>query len=650
MSILSIEAVEKSWFGRKLLDRVSLRLDKGDKLALIGENGTGKTTLFKLIMGQESIDAGRIVLASGTVVGYLSQTPEVVRSETETALDHPALQEAEAKMRRLEHEIADAHAADEHAASDKNIDDVLAAYSQAMARFEALGGYDYAPRLAQILSGLGFKGESLDQPLRSLSGGERMRVQMARILISEPDLLMLDEPTNHLDVSGIEWLEDYLTRFGGTVLFISHDRSFIDACATNVAELAGSKIQVYRGNYSKYLEQKAIEDDFARLEIKRLGEAVKRESEVAQTMLSHRKMSSYHSREKKVMKLSAALEEARGKLKAGPGRMNFHFIPKERDGDPKRTILKAEGLGMAYGDRVLFEGLDFSLGAVEHLVLAGPNGCGKTTLLHILQGETEGFSGQVQVSAGIRYAAMGQYVPFEDETLTVLEELAARSDLPEGELRSRLARFGFTDVTVFKEIHVLSGGERARLYLCCLLEEEPDLLYLDEPTNHLDIHSRDILEQALADFTGAILAVSHDRFFIDRIASKILGFVEGEVLPFFNYKQYRRAAREAQIEAIARLSEQRLAQRQEKAEAAERQNRQAGINPAEIRRRNAKRQETMNGLERQMAELEAEKEAIESSLDETTGRDTYLRLAEIMETYEAAQDRYLELAIEAEEA
>ncbi len=650
MSILSIEAVEKSWFGRKLLDRVSLRLDKGDKLALIGENGTGKTTLFKLIMGQESIDAGRIVLASGTVVGYLSQTPEVVRSETETALDHPALQEAEAKMRRLEHEIADAHAADEHAASDKNIDDVLAAYSQAMARFEALGGYDYAPRLAQILSGLGFKGESLDQPLRSLSGGERMRVQMARILISEPDLLMLDEPTNHLDVSGIEWLEDYLTRFGGTVLFISHDRSFIDACATNVAELAGSKIQVYRGNYSKYLEQKAIEDDFARLEIKRLGEAVKRESEVAQTMLSHRKMSSYHSREKKVMKLSAALEEARGKLKAGPGRMNFHFIPKERDGDPKRTILKAEGLGMAYGDRVLFEGLDFSLGAQEHLVLAGPNGCGKTTLLHILQGETEGFSGQVQVSAGIRYAAMGQYVPFEDETLTVLEELAARSDLPEGELRSRLARFGFTDVTVFKEIHVLSGGERARLYLCCLLEEEPDLLYLDEPTNHLDIHSRDILEQALADFTGAILAVSHDRFFIDRIASEILGFVEGEVLPFFNYKQYRRAAREAQIEAIARLSEQRLAQRQEKAEAAERQNRQAGINPAEIRRRNAKRQETMNGLERQMAELEAEKEAIESSLDETTGRDTYLRLAEIMETYEAAQDRYLELAIEAEEA
>lgn len=650
MSILSIEAVEKSWFGRKLLDRVSLRLDKGDKLALIGENGTGKTTLFKLIMGQESIDAGRIVLASGTVVGYLSQTPEVVRSETETALDHPALQEAEAKMRRLEHEIADAHAADEHAASDKNIDDVLAAYSQAMARFEALGGYDYAPRLAQILSGLGFKGESLDQPLRSLSGGERMRVQMARILISEPDLLMLDEPTNHLDVSGIEWLEDYLTRFGGTVLFISHDRSFIDACATNVAELAGSKIQVYRGNYSKYLEQKAIEDDFARLEIKRLGEAVKRESEVAQTMLSHRKMSSYHSREKKVMKLSAALEEARGKLKAGPGRMNFHFIPKERDGDPKRTILKAEGLGMAYGDRVLFEGLDFSLGAVEHLVLAGPNGCGKTTLLHILQGETEGFSGQVQVSAGIRYAAMGQYVPFEDETLTVLEELATRSDLPEGELRSRLARFGFTDVTVFKEIHVLSGGERARLYLCCLLEEEPDLLYLDEPTNHLDIHSRDILEQALADFTGAILAVSHDRFFIDRIASEILGFVEGEVLPFFNYKQYRRAAREAQIEAIARLSEQRLAQRQEKAEAAERQNRQAGINPAEIRRRNAKRQETMNGLERQMAELEAEKEAIESSLDETTGRDTYLRLAEIMETYEAAQDRYLELAIEAEEA
>lgn len=642
MSVLSIEAVDKSWFGRKLLDQVSLRLDKGDKLALIGENGAGKTTLFKLINGLETIDAGRIVIAAGTVIGYLTQSLDTVKNDHERALDHPGLQAAEARMRSLEHTIS--------AASDSDRQTALNDYAKATAEFEALGGYDYAHRLAQILSGLGFKGDSLDQPLISLSGGERMRVQMARLLISEPDLLMLDEPTNHLDVSGIEWLEDYIKRFGGTVIFISHDRSFIDHCASSVAELANGRIQLYTGNYSKYLMEKEVQQDFARQEVSRLSEAVKRESEVVQTMLSHRAFGSYHSREKKVAKLSAQLEDARQRIARGPGRMNFHFIPKERDGDPKRIILATEDLQKSYGDRLIFSNVEFTLAAGEHFVIAGPNGCGKTTLLRLLQGRDDEFSGTVKLAAGIRYASMGQYVPFEDESITVIAELAKRSDLPETELRNRLARFGFTDVTVFKLISVLSGGERARLYLCCLLEEEPDLLYLDEPTNHLDIHSRDILEQALVDFSGAIIAVSHDRYFIEKLANKVLGFIGSNVESFFNYDNYRRQARETEAKEQQRLTEERQEERRLKAEAIPNRSKRNGINPAELRRQSAKRQEELAELERTIGKLETEKDEIEAGLSEETGDDVYLRLAEILELLEQKQDRYLEVAIEIEDA
>lgn len=642
MSVLSIEAVDKSWFGRKVLNQISLRVDKGEKIALVGENGSGKTTLFRLIQGLESIDQGRIILASGTVPAYLSQSLEPLESDDETALDNPLLRSCEERLRSLEQEISSAESSDQEKTA-------LAQYTAVTSEFESLGGYDYAARLSQVLAELGFKGDHLNLPLTALSGGERMRVAMARMLVSRADLLLLDEPTNHLDLSAIEWLEDYINRFRGTVLFISHDRSFIENCATQVAELAHSKLKIYSGNYSRYLLEKEIQEDYARQSVKRLKEAVKTETQVVQTMLSHRDFGAYHSREKKLARLTAELEEIKEKISSGPAKMNFHFVPTERSGDPNRQILEVDGLSKAYDGRRLFSNVSFTLRANEHIVIAGPNGCGKTTLLRQLMGQDTEHTGIVKVSKGIRFAAMGQYVPFEDESLTVYQELERRSNLVETELRSRLARFSFTDVTVFKQISVLSGGERSRLYLCCLLEENPDLLYLDEPTNHLDIHSRDILENALTDFTGAILAVSHDRYFIDKLADRVLGFHDREVRAYFSYDKYRRAVKNSN-ETKQDPGLPARESKQDTYSASRSADNPAVIrrNKAEQRRHEAKQRNQLKSLENQLGELENEKAELERSIQVDTTPEIYQRLADIIHLLDVTQESYLNLAIEIE--
>ncbi len=642
MSVLSIEAVEKSYFGRKILDKISLAVNKGDKLALIGDNGAGKSTLFNCISKKEVLDGGRIVLASGVVPALFAQSLEEVQDDSETALNHPVLEKLEKDINAYADLIASSQ-------TDSDRQNAMSKYSLAMAAFESMGAYDYKHRLAQILAGLGFDGDLLERPLIHLSGGERMRVQMARLLITNPDLLLLDEPTNHLDIAGIEWLEDYIIRFGGTCIFISHDRSFIDNCATRVAELSNANLFDYNGNYSQYLIEKEIQADYARQEVARLKEAVSHEEDVVQTMLSHRKFGQYHSREKKVVKLSNQLNEAKKLLNHGPMRMNFHFIPKEFSGDRNKIILETEDLAKSFGDLNLFKDLNFNLRANEHQVIAGPNGCGKTTLLKILSLKDTEFEGKIKLADQITYASMGQHIPFEDETLRVYDELSRRSDLNETEIRNRLARFGFTDVTVFKEIKVLSGGERARLYLCCLLEEQPDLLFLDEPTNHLDIHSRNILEQALEDYSGAILAVSHDRYFIERIADKVQGFIGQEIRPYQKYQHYRQDARQFEMEQSKIDAKDALAKRLAKEKELEKSKKPIGKSPATLRREAAKRVEQMQALEREMDALEAEKTEIEANISETTPADTYERLAEILQLIEDKQDLYLLLAIEHEE-
>lgn len=639
MSLLSIENISKSFFGQPLLNGISLQINRGDRIALIGENGTGKTTLFRLITGALEPDSGRIVKASGCVLGYLTQHTEEMNDIRQSSLNSSELDTLEARLRELEIAISRAHETAPERSSDGSLERLMAEYERVTRRFETAGGYTYAARMAAVLAGLGLSGDALERPVASLSGGERMRTGMARLLIGSPDLLLLDEPTNHLDMDGIEWLEDYMNHFGGTICFISHDRSFVNRTANKVCELRDNRLYTYSGNYDQYLAQKAIEQDFARQTVQRLEAEVARQKGVVQTMLSHRNISGYHAREKVVAKLSEQLAAARTQVDRGTRRMNFHFVPEARGGDPDRILLRAENLSKAFGSRRLFDGLFLELKASDKLFIAGPNGCGKSTLIKVLTGQDPDFDGQVRLSATVTYAEMGQYVAFADESRTLLDELSARSDMTGTEMRSRLARFGFRDQDVFKTIDVLSGGERSRLYLCCLLEEKPDLLFLDEPTNHLDIHSMEILEDALRDYDGAILGISHDRAFIGACATRVAGFLGQTVACFDRYDQYRQAAR-------AYAAEQRaLEQAERKSEVSQKQADQRVVRQSKTERRRAlsKLTQAVKAAENAIHALETEQNELNAAIGPDTGAEVYRRMAEITEELERAYDTYFEL-------
>ncbi len=535
MSLLSIEQIEHSYFGRKVLDGISLRLDRGERLALIGENGAGKTTLMRLIMGLEKPDAGRIVLANQAIPAYLSQMQDVSEYAGASSLMNPQLARLEDELRTLEHEIAaTAHQPAAHARA-------LARYAERTAAFESLGGYDFPRRMNEALRGLGLEEDVILRPVASLSGGEKMRVALARMLLSEPDLLLLDEPTNHLDLDAMEWLERYLTAFKGAVLLISHDRTFIDHTATAVAELAGGHITVRPGNYTQFREIEAAEQYTVGRELKKMERELAHQKAVTQTMLSHRKMSSYHAREKVVAKMTEELGRIRERSSRPGQRLLFSFLPTASEGDPNRILLQADRLSRSFGDRLLFRDATFHLRCGERLFLLGPNGCGKSTLLSILLGRLPADSGSVSLSSRSVFGLMSQEFSFPDESASILETLQSAYDLDDGQARSLLARYGFRDIDVFKTVSVLSGGERARLYLCHLLLDRPDLLFLDEPTNHLDIRSREILESALLEYSGALLVVSHDRYLIERLATRVLGFIGAAVLPFDRYSDYSTA-------------------------------------------------------------------------------------------------------------
>jgi ATP-binding cassette subfamily F protein 3 len=536
MSLLAMDGIEKEYQNQKVLTGASLRVERGERVVLIGDNGSGKSTLLKIAMGLESADAGYVTVSRRTVAGYLSQELMELHDEAEeqTAGRLNEVARLEKELRRVEKLLA--------GAKDDHMDALMKEYEHLHDAYDKIDGYRVESRLKAILSGLGLGEHAYDMPIEKLSGGEKMRVALARLLIREPDLLLLDEPTNHLDLWATEWLEGFLRAFPGGVVFVSHDRYFINRVATRIVELAGGTTAESKGTLDEYFKQKEIREAFLEKEKQRLRWHIRAEEAKAQAFRSQRKHGKMHQREARAEKLRQELKQVNSRARDS----HLSHQAKMRldtgyDIHMSDEIAWAEGLGKHYGDKWLFKGVDFLIQGGDKIGVIGPNGCGKTTLLRLLMGEDTGYEGVLKLGAWVRYAYLGQEVTFPDERRTIAGHLMNEGGFTRREALLQAGRYGFYGDICDKPISVLSGGEKVRLTLCCLLMGKPTCLILDEPTNHLDMVSRDVLMHAVEAFSGTVVAVTHDRYFLNRCVERIFAFEDGGVKVWEgNYEDYKK--------------------------------------------------------------------------------------------------------------
>lgn len=650
MPLLTVDDLHINFHARQLLDGVSFQINEGDKIAFIGNNGAGKSTLFRIIMGTVKPDSGKVIVHGNTICGYLSQNMDE-QDLSGTTLKPQRLIDLECKISELEHTIS----LNTYSGDSSEYRTLMSEYSTLVAQYEALGGYDYEYRIREALAGLGVKGDITERDdFTTLSGGEKMRVCLAQLIVARPDILLLDEPTNHLDADAVSWLEGFLKSYGGSVFVISHDRYFIDRIANRVIELSDGRIKEYRGNYTDYKQQYKEFLKSQQALVDNLTNELEHQLEVKQTMLSHRNISGYHQREKMVDKLAAILENEKSKLASNVGKMSFTVIPREIEGDEDKILLSVREVSKRFEEMpFLFTDVSFDVKATQKIFLCGPNGCGKSTLLTMLLGRQGGFDGQVFISGACECGYMGQFVPFDNEEVSALDELMSKTDLSETAARNLLARFGFRDIDVYKKINVLSGGERSRLYLCCLLTASPDILFLDEPTNHLDINSREILEDALCEYNGAIICVSHDRYFIDKCADKILGFIGKRIYEFDNYSLYRKnyviGIKNEEYDGKETPCESNTVIGEANATAYDKRNTEAKIeskNRAQERKKVAQKRERIREIERLISEYEAEQKALEEKFTGEALAEDYKRYAWVCDELNSLYDEYLLLSDE----
>ena len=538
--------------GNNILDGLSFEINAGERVGLLGRNGAGKTTLFRLLVGEYSEDEGDIVIAPGKRIGLISQIPVYPAHYTTEDVLKTAHERLFAMARRME-ELAERMARDHSR-------EVLAEYDRLGAAFEAGGGYNTDFERDRVANGLDIPAAMRGQLFSSLSGGEKTRVNLARLILENTDILLLDEPTNHLDLKATEWLEEYLLKFKGTVLAISHDRYFLDTVAQRTIELVDGKAEFYSGNYSFYLLEKQRRFD------EQMRQYEKNQAKIAQLQKAADQMHRWafmgndklHKRafsmEKRIERLETAVKPQTEK------KMKTRFGEKEFRGD---ELLVIKGLSKSFGERKLFDVPELNVTGGERIALIGDNGTGKSTFIKLLMGEMSPDTGWVRHGPAVKSAYLPQIIKFDDPYRTVLDTVIYDSNCSPQSARNQLGAFKFSGEDVFKPVYALSGGEQSRLRLCMLMKEDINFLILDEPTNHLDISSREWIEQALSEYSEALLFVSHDRYFIDMFATRVWALENGSITDFrggfteFKAWQQRRAATEQAMKAEKRKKEPR---------------------------------------------------------------------------------------------
>ena len=517
MIVLSCNNLNKSFGIDTILENISFTVNEGDKVGIIGVNGTGKTTLFKVLSGIYGYDSGDIYLGKGVEIGYLEQNTNFQSEKTiyEEVLEvFSDLMDMEKYIRDLEIKIAEEGSNPD----SKVLDKLMNEYSQKLELFSELNGYGYKSEVKGILKGLGFSDSDMETPINILSGGEKTRVLLSKLLLKNPSLLLLDEPTNHLDSDAIEWLEVFLKQYKGTVIIISHDRYFLDQVVNRVFEIHNKRLKTYNGNYSKFIELSNVEKE---LEVKRYEDQqkeIKKQEESIDRLKAYgreKHLKRARSKEKMLDKVDVLDKPDVFRKKA-----SIQFSPSVSSGN---DVLQVEDLSMGYGERILFKDINFNIYRGEKVALIGANGIGKSTLFKIIMNEIVPLTGTTKLGANVHV----DYFHQEQKTLnldnTIIDEIwNDHPSLNQTTLRNMLGSFLFEDEEVFKKISTLSGGERARVAILKLILSNSNFLLLDEPTNHLDIDSKEVLEEALLNYTGTLFTISHDRYFLNTVVDKIL--------------------------------------------------------------------------------------------------------------------------------
>lgn len=511
MIICSLQHVKQMYGAHTVFHDICCEVKKGERVGIIGRNGEGKSTLLHVMAGKEPPSEGTVTRKKGLSLGLLEQLPKLDPEKPVRALLHDVfsdLNELKEKLAEIERALAE---------NPASLDQLLATYGSLQDQFLQLGGYEIDSRINRVVSGLQLV-HLLDKKWQELSGGERTKIGLARLLLRSPELLLLDEPTNHLDLSAIEWLTDFIRQYDGTVVIVSHDRYFLDEVTTSIFELEHGELHTYQGNYSSYMKEREerILREFQHYQdqqkkIKKMKETIKRLKEWANR--SNPPNDGLHRRAKSMEKALARIELLKKPILQHK-KVDLDFHIQNRSGT---DVIMMENVAKTYGERELFHDVQLHVRFQERVAIVGENGSGKSTLLNMILGEQQPEKGRIQIGSNVSIGYLSQHNEEMDGKKTILEEFRTKVTVTEGEARHILARYLFYGNTVFRKVKDLSGGERMRLRLAQLVHQRHNLLILDEPTNHLDIDSREVLEEALSEFQGTIIAVCHDRYFLDRL-------------------------------------------------------------------------------------------------------------------------------------